>query len=112
MSASTPIASRRSRAPFDVYIGRGSIWGNPFVMGDRSDAERERVIRAFEADYLGSPHLLAQTAALQGQRLACFCSPSACHGDVLAHYADAFALTGLYPNTTACSLLFPNRRGH
>ena len=30
------------RAPFDIYIGRPSKWGNPFVIG--RDGNREQVI--------------------------------------------------------------------
>mgnify|MGYP003532859431 CR=1 FL=1 len=32
---------------YDVYIGRGSKWGNPFVMRDKSDHERDRVCDAY-----------------------------------------------------------------
>ena len=33
--------------------------------------------------------LLAQLHTLKGKRLACWCKPKACHGDVLAKLADA-----------------------
>ena len=34
---------------YDVYIGRGSKWGNPFVIG--KDGTREEVINKYE-EYL------------------------------------------------------------
>ena len=41
---------------YDVYIGRGSKWGNPFVMRDKSDHERDRVCDAYEAWFISSSH--------------------------------------------------------
>lgn len=89
---STTVVNKRSGQPYDVYIGRGSVWGNPYPMENRSDTERARVIAAFEAHLLAQPNLLARLGELRGKRLACFCAPKACHGDVLARYADAAML--------------------
>ena len=74
----------------EVYIGRRSIryglpesiWHNPFVIG--KDGTRGEVIAKFEAYILAKPELLAQLHTLKGKRLACWCKPLACHGDVLA----------------------------
>ena len=76
------------KSQYDVYIGRGSIWGNPFVMENNSDAERQRVIDAYRV------HFIKQMASgvitvdmlkqLYGKRLGCFCAPKPCHGDVIA----------------------------
>ena len=74
------------KSPYDVYIGRGSIWGNPFVIG--RDGDRAEVIRRYEAYFLANPTLRAQVHTLKGKTLACFCAPKPCHGDVLARYAD------------------------
>lgn len=74
------------RESYDVYIGRGSIWGNPFVL--ERDGSREEVIAMFEEYYLRSPELKARVGSLKGKRLGCFCAPTACHGDVLARYAE------------------------
>jgi hypothetical protein len=43
---------------FDVYIGRGSVWGNPFVIG--KDGDRAEVIRKYEDYFENSPHLIAR----------------------------------------------------
>lgn len=88
-NASTPttVVNKYHRVPFDVYIGRGSIWGNPFIIG--RDGDRDEVIAKYEKHLLNSPHLIARLPELRGKRLACFCAPRRCHGDVLARYADA-----------------------
>lgn len=68
---------------YDVYIGRGSKWGNPFQMKDRSDAERDRVCDEFEK-YFWTTDLPNQLHELKGKKLGCFCKPKRCHGDFLA----------------------------
>ncbi len=71
---------------YDVYIGRPSKWGNPFTIG--KDGDREEVIRKY-IDWLESqPKLLAAIHELKGKVLGCWCSPNACHGDVLAEIAN------------------------
>ena len=74
------------RSAYDVYIGRPSQWGNPFVIGH--DGNRQEVIAKYRAWVLRQPHLLAQLPTLRGKRLACWCKPAACHGDILAELAD------------------------
>lgn len=70
----------------DVYIGRPSIWGNPYsVTKKRSRAE---AIRMFEEYLLGNTPLLQRVQELKGKRLICYCAPKACHGDVLARLAN------------------------
>jgi len=65
---------------YDVYIGRGSKWGNPFIMG--KDGNREEVIKKYK-DYILKSDLLNNLEELRGKLLGCFCKPKACHGDVL-----------------------------
>ena len=69
------------KAPFDVYIGRPSIWGNPFQIG--KDGTREEVIQKYREYILSKPELLEQLESLRGKTLACWCKPQSCHGDVL-----------------------------
>ena len=68
-----------------VYIGRGSMWGNPFIIG--RDGDRDEVIRKYKA-YLFDSGLIGNVHVLAGRSLVCFCAPLRCHGDVLAHYAN------------------------
>lgn len=71
----------------DVYIGRPSKWGNPFVIG--RDGTRTEVIEKYREWILTQDELLAAIPTeLKDKRLVCFCAPQACHGDVLAELAD------------------------
>lgn len=75
------------REPYDVYIGRGSKWGNPFKIGQHGT--REEVIAKY-CEYIGEREdLLNSIHELKGKVLGCWCAPHACHGDVLAELADA-----------------------
>lgn len=58
-----------------VYIGRGSPYGNPYVIG--KDGDREDVVRLFEENVL--PEM--DVSKLKGKHLVCYCKPHACHGD-------------------------------
>lgn len=69
-----------------VYIGRGSIWGNQFIIGRHGD--RAAVVKRHEEWLRGQHHLLRALPALRGQDLVCFCSPFACHGDLLLKLAN------------------------
>ena len=65
-----------------VAIGRGSIWGNPFIIG--ADGDRNTVISKF---YHYAKWRLEREPQwlkpLQGKDLACYCSPNPCHGDAI-----------------------------
>jgi hypothetical protein len=69
-----------------VYIGRPSKWGNPYVIG--ADGTREDVVRKYEEYIQTQPELLAALPELKGRDLMCWCSPAACHGDVLLRLAN------------------------
>lgn len=72
---------------FDVFIGRPSEYGNPFVIG--KDGTREEVIEKYENYLLSNENLLNKVKnELKGKVLGCFCYPLACHGDVLFKYAN------------------------
>lgn len=64
-----------------VYIGRGSCWGNPFVIGP--DGSRNEVIEKYTYWICDNPALLERLKELIGKDLVCFCSPKMCHGHVL-----------------------------
>jgi hypothetical protein len=76
----------RQNQRHDVYIGRPSKWGNPFVIG--KDGDRSQVIAKYRAWVVTQPHLMTALPELKGKVLACFCAPLACHGDVLAELAS------------------------
>lgn len=78
---SPPRVVNLNKSRHDVYIGRGSKWGNPFILG--ADGNREEVIANYRKYILKQPELLADLPELTGKRLGCFCAPSECHGDIL-----------------------------
>jgi len=71
---------------YDVYIGRGSKWGNLFIIG--RDGTREMVIEKYRNYILSNQKLLAALHELKGKVLGCWCSPKACHGDVLIELVE------------------------
>jgi hypothetical protein len=77
----------RGSVPNSVYIGRPSMWGNPFVLG--KDGKRADLIAKYETWLAQQPYLLAQLDRLRGRHLVCWCAPQPCHGDVLLRRANA-----------------------
>lgn len=69
------------KAKYDVYIGRPSKWGNPFVIGQ--DGTRAEVIGKYRAWIQTQPDLMNSLYELKDKILGCHCSPLPCHGDVL-----------------------------
>lgn len=82
----TRVVNIKSGEPYDVYIGRGSKWGNPYRIGP--DGSRDDCLNGYFEYLLHSPRLIMCLPELQGKRLGCFCKPSQCHGDILAALAD------------------------
>jgi hypothetical protein len=77
----------------DVYIGRGSVFGNPFSFTDSSHSvefveNREEAIARYREYILKKPELLELLPSLKGKRLGCHCKPLPCHGDVLVELIE------------------------
>jgi hypothetical protein len=77
---------KRSSA-MQVYIGRPSKWGNPFVIG--RDGSRADVIAKHRGWILAQSALMNALDELRGRDLVCWCAPLACHGDVLIDLANS-----------------------
>lgn len=88
-------------AEFDEYIGRQvtrrssrgrlhlnrSPFANPFPIG--TGLSREQSIHLFTGWLYARPDLMRRARLeLAGKRLACWCHPQPCHGDVLAAIVD------------------------
>lgn len=76
---------------YDVYIGRGSLWGNPYPIGED---DRDEVIRKFEYDFKKGflkccTNLSFNIESIRGKVLGCHCKPCRCHGDVIANYVNS-----------------------
>ena len=70
--------------PDYAYIGRGSKWGNPWIIGNLT---RREVIERYESDLLAST-LVDDLHELEGKFLVCHCSPLPCHGDILVKWLE------------------------
>ncbi|WP_184631308.1 DUF4326 domain-containing protein [Xanthomonas sp. WHRI 7064] len=88
----TSVANKDKGEVFDVYIGRGTVWGNPYVIGPAGD--REEVLRKYKYDF--DRRLLRffenhdeNVNKIKGKILGCHCKPAACHGDILAAYINS-----------------------
>jgi len=70
------------KAKHTIYIGRGSIFGNPFVMG--RDGGRKQVIEKYEKYLVNNKKVLDAIYNLSKDAiLGCFCSPLDCHGSII-----------------------------
>jgi len=84
----TRIVNKYHKVPYDIYIGRGSKWGNPFshlpsTLAQYKVATREEAVAKYREWIQTQPELLASLYGLKGKVLCCYCAPLACHGDVL-----------------------------
>lgn len=78
---------------YDIFIGRGSKWGNPFSHKPSQFniipvATREEAIEKYRDYFLETPELLDSLDELRGKVLGCYCKPLACHGDVLVEFLE------------------------
>lgn len=88
-----------------VYIGRkgivfingsrfpkeDSIWANPFKIDE--DNDREKVIKKYKKYIIKkiiNENLHNDLMELKEKKLACWCKPYACHGDVLVELIENF----------------------
>lgn len=82
------IVNKRTHQPTDkdLYIGRPSRFGNPFVIP--KDGDRAEVVEKYRhwlwEQIKSDPNTKQELLALeQYDNLVCFCAPQACHGDVI-----------------------------
>ena len=83
----TKVVNIKDGEEYDVYIGRGSKWGNPFIIG--RDGDRKEVICLYRQWLPTNKKLMNDLMELDKQTLGCFCKPKACHGDVLIEFIEA-----------------------
>jgi hypothetical protein len=88
----TCVVNKTTTNDYDIYIGRGSLWGNPFAIGHGEGPDRDEVIKKykdyFDQKLIDDSSFRRGVLGLRGLRLACYCKPQACHGDVIAAYLD------------------------
>jgi hypothetical protein len=75
---------------YDVYIGRPSPFGNPFIIG--RDGDRKKVINLFHSYFYNrldyDIDFKIKIKELKGKTLGCYCKPLDCHGDIIAEYLN------------------------
>lgn len=81
---------------YDVYIGRGTPWGNPHAVGfgasiGEEQNDRNEAIRKFQYDFDRGflKNKKEDFLSLKGKVLGCHCKPQACHGDVIVNYLNS-----------------------
>ena len=88
----TKVSNKDLGDSYDIYIGRGTLWGNPYQMG--KEGTRDEVIAKFAYDfdnrYFKLPEKFDENIEkLRGKTLGCHCKPAACHGDVIANFLNS-----------------------
>ena len=73
----------------DIRVDRTTKWGNPYKMEKESD--REEVLRLYETWI--SNQIIQRTLdtreLIGARRLGCWCSPKACHAEILRDIIEA-----------------------
>ena len=92
----------------DVYIGRGSPFGNPFThlplgktQAQYQCATRTESVILCEGWVFTQPGILALIDTLRDKALGCHCAPLLCHGSIyvrLVKTYDAMRELGIEPN--------------
>jgi len=79
-----------NKEDYDVFIGRGSKWGNPFThikdkltLATHIVETRDEAIEKYREYILKNEELMNSLDELDGKVLGCYCKPLSCHGDVL-----------------------------
>lgn len=77
-----------------VRIDRNTLWGNQYKLTKTTNPET--VMSYYEQhlrEYIENNNsYIQQLSNLAGRTLACWCTPQKCHGEILAYYANHFAL--------------------
>ena len=77
-----------------VYVGRPTVFGNPFshlpgTLATHRVATRDAAVDEYERWIRENPALLARAKReLRGKDLVCWCAPARCHADVLIKLAN------------------------
>ncbi len=90
MSKTTLINLRTDRSLYYVLIDRRTIYGNRHRI--TATCTREQAVARFRKEFyeriVKDRVFRAAVKSLRGRKLACWCEPLACHGDVYIDYLD------------------------
>lgn len=86
------VVVNKYKEKYDVYIGRGSILGNPFSLKEYTHEEAISYHKYYFIVAISIvPALYDRLYSLSkydGIKLGCFCKPKECHGDFIKEMAD------------------------
>lgn len=89
--------------PGSIYIGRGTVFGNPYVIGEHGDRDQVCEQYADRLEYLiskGDPAMLTALLGIKADSsLVCSCAPLRCHGSEIERAWRRLADTGLPART-------------
>lgn len=88
----SPVANVKTDK-YDIYVCRGSKWGNPFSHLKDSSARwkvnsRDEAIDAYNEWIHNQPELIALLPELKGKVLGCWCKPKRYHAEILVKLAN------------------------
>jgi hypothetical protein len=80
--------------PNTTYVGRPTVWGNPFVVGSEliggGTLTAEKAVALYRQYAYDTFNLRDLRACLRGKNLACWCPlHRPCHADVLLELANS-----------------------
>ena len=82
------IGAEEKNSADNIYVGRGSRWGNPYIIG--RDGNRKEVIELYkiwlEINLNDDPDFLEPLRYKKG--FICYCAPLDCHANVLANFLE------------------------
>jgi hypothetical protein len=94
----------KNKEPYEIYIGRGSLFGNPFTHKDVEKTKAivqcknvKEAVEKYKQWVLGiikiegvQPPAIEKIRELKGKVLGCYCDQDKpCHGQVLAKLAES-----------------------
>lgn len=82
------VVNKKKKQEYDIFIGRPSKWGNPFIIGVHGN--RQEVVKQYQLWLAENIKLLESLPELFNKRIACFCSPDLCHGDILKYACELY----------------------
>lgn len=106
------VRNKRNYSGTGIYIGRPSVFGNPFEIkkGDPwrtrekvvlhyRDWLKEQLIQ-YDDTFMSLMEPLVELARKTDVNLICWCAPLACHGDVIKECVESIISTGQWEGYT------------
>ena len=87
----TTVVNIKKTKRYDVYIGRGGPWGNPFDFRKLGITRKECIELYKEWFYkklLTDRSFYDNVHTLKDKVLGCYCKPETCHGDIIVEYLE------------------------